>query len=264
MDMATAARLPELVGHVIFCLSSGALLSAVISPASAQDLPTYTIHRAGTPIRIDGRLDEPAWVAAPDVGPFQFPWWQSGKKEQTVAKLLYDDEHLYVAYICEDAHIWAEHTQRDSAVYEDDCVEIFIAPDPDRPLAYFNFEMNVLGIFLDQHHPDGPGVPVREPWNGTGIRVATSIAGTLNDDSDVDDHWILEAAIPFENFAQAAKRIPPGPGDVWRVGLNRCGGRTNPQYSQWSPSHTEKPSFHVPDRFGWMIFSDRVSPFWRE
>ncbi|MSS70403.1 MAG: hypothetical protein EXS64_02835 [Candidatus Latescibacteria bacterium] len=264
MDFISAARLPELVGQVIFGLSSAALLSAVVSPASAEELPTYTIHRAGTPITVDGRLDEPAWAAAPDVGPFRFPWWVSGKKEQTVAKLLYDDENLYVAYICEDAHIWAESVHRDGAVSADDCVEIFVAPNPDRPLAYFNIEMNVLGVFLDQFHPEGPGVPVKEEWNGKGIRIATSRVGTLNDDSDEDDHWILEAAIPLQNYAPVARHIPPKPGDVWHVGLNRCGGKTNPQYSQWSPSNTPKPSFHVPECFGRMIFSERSSPFWRE
>ena len=258
-----SVSLSGLLGNLVFGVSSAALLAAAVSPASADGRPEYTIHRAGTPITVDGRLDEPAWVAAPDVGPFQFPWWVSGKQEQTVAKLLYDDRNLYVAYLCEDAHIWAEAVHRDGAVYQDDCVEIFAAPNPDRPQAYFNIEMNVLGVFLDQFHPEGPGVPVKEEWNGKGIRIATSRVGTLNDDSDADQHWILEAAIPFENYAPVAKHAPPRPGDVWHVGLNRCGGKTNPQYSQWSPSNTPKPSFHVPECFGRMVFSDRVSPFWR-
>ena len=77
---------------------------------------------------MDGRLDEPAWVGAPAVGHFKFAWWQEGDKEQTVAKLLWDDDHLYVAFICQDAHIWAEHTRRDSAVYRDDCVQVFLDP----------------------------------------------------------------------------------------------------------------------------------------
>ena len=61
--------------------------------ASAQDWkpPVYTVYRAGQPIRIDGRLDEPAWFAAPAVGEFHFTWYKSGKKERTVAKLLWDD-----------------------------------------------------------------------------------------------------------------------------------------------------------------------------
>jgi hypothetical protein len=106
--------------------------------ASAADRPTYTVYRAGTPITIDGRLDEPAWFAAPSVGPIRFAWWKSGKQEQTVAKMLYDNDHLYVAFLCQDAHISAERTKHDSSVWYDDCVEVFAAPDAKRPDAYFN------------------------------------------------------------------------------------------------------------------------------
>lgn len=245
-----------------------AIVAFVITLAGTADgeamsKKDYTIYRAGTPITIDGRLDEPAWLAAPDVGAFVFPWYESGKQEQTVAKMLWDDTHLYVAFLCEDAHIWAEHTERDSAVWKDDTVEVFTAPNPDRPDAYFNIEMNVIGIFLDQYHPEGPGVPVTEEWNADGIRIATSIAGTLNDDSDEDDHWVLEAAIPIANFAHVAKHTPPKADDVWHLNLNRLGGKTNEQYSQWCPSSTAKPQFHSPADFGRVTFSAAASPFWR-
>jgi hypothetical protein len=153
----------------------------------AAERPEYTIHRAGMPITIDGRLDEPAWAAAPDVGAFSFPWYKEGKKEQTVAKLLWDDENLYVSYICQDAHISAERVHRDSEVWKDDCVEVFTAPNPETPDVYFNIEMNCIGAFLDQFHPDGSGVPMKEEWNGEGIRIATHIQGTLNDESDEDE-----------------------------------------------------------------------------
>ena len=124
--------------------------------------------------------------SAPDVGAFVFPGDESGNKEQTVAKALWDDENLYVAFICEDAHIWAERTKRDTSVGKDDTVEVFTVPNPERPQAYFNIEMNVQGIFLDQFHPDGLGVPVEEEWNGEGIQIKTSIVGILNDDNDED------------------------------------------------------------------------------
>lgn len=229
----------------------------------AQDQPEYTIYRAGTTIAVDGQLDEPAWTGAPDVGAFVFPWYESGKKEQTVAKLLWDDTYLYVAFICEDGYIWAEHTQRDSGVYLDDAVEVFTAPNPDRPQAYFNIEMNVLGIFLDNFHPEKSERKDRQNWNGKGIRIKTTIEGTLNDDSDKDQYWILEAAIPLKNFSQVARHIPPEAEDVWHLNLNRLGGNINDQFSQWSASQTAEPDFHVPEDFGRVIFSDKASPFWR-
>jgi len=222
----------------------------------ADDAVRYTVRRAVSTVTIDGRLDEPAWKAACAVGDFVFPWWEQGKKEQTFAKMLWDDRFLYVSYLCQDAHIWAEHTERDSAVWRDDCVEVFTAPNPAQPDDYFNIEMNVRGAFLDQHHPDGPGKEIAEEWNSSGIKIAITIDGTLNNESDTDRSWILEAAIPFANFAKVAKNTPPKPGDVWYLNLNRLGGKTNPQFSQWSASRTEEPQFHAPRYFGRVVFSD--------
>ncbi|MEB3341389.1 carbohydrate-binding family 9-like protein [Okeania sp.] len=238
----------------ILCLS---LKTLAVSQAS------YTILRTSTPIIIDGQLNEPVWTAAPDVGAFKFPWWQSGKQEQTISKLLWDNKHLYVSFIVEDAHIWAEKTERDSAVFQDDCVEVFTAPNPDRPLTYFNIEMNVQGAFLDQFHRQSGEERKTEEWNGEGIKIATSIVGTLNNDSDTDKYWILEAAIPFDNFAQVAKNTPPKPKEIWYLNLNRLGGQTNLQYSQWSPSQTPKPQFHAAQDFGRVTFSATESPFWK-
>lgn len=229
----------------------------------AEEPVRYTIQRTAAPLKIDGKLDEPAWFAARSVGDFQFAWYESGKREQTVAKLLWDDQHLYVGYICEDAHISGTTTKRDGPVWKDDCVEVFVAPNSDHPLVYFNIEMNVRGMSLDNYHPEGVGSRPEQPWNPDGLKIATTVHGTLNDDSDVDSFWILEAAIPLADLSHAAKRIPPRAGDVWHLNLNRLGGKTNPQYSQWSPGTAKKPQFHRPQDFGRVIFSKEALPFSR-
>ena len=68
--------------YLLACLLFVAVLTAV-RPANAEGRPSYTIYRAGTPISVDGRLDEPAWVAAPDVGAFVFPWYSDGRRPHT-------------------------------------------------------------------------------------------------------------------------------------------------------------------------------------
>jgi hypothetical protein len=228
--------------------------------ASSSKLPQYTARRAGSKIRVDGRLDEDAWQKAPTFGDFQFPWWKAGKKEQTTARMLWDDEFLYVSFECQDAHVSAVNTDRDSPVYKDDCVELFTAPNPERPFDYFNIEMNVNRAILDRHHPNGPDKPQVPNWNARGISIATKVDGTLNDDSDIDRGWVLEVAIPFTNFENVTGRPHPRDGDVWHLNLNRLGGQTNPQHSQWSPGTTAKPAFHAPDTFGRVEFSSRTSP----
>ena len=92
------------------------------------------------------------------------------------------------------------------------------------------------------------------------VAIATSVDGTLNDDSDADRGWTLEVAIPFENFRKVAQNTPPKPGDVWHMNLNRLGGRTNLQHSQWSPGKTERPNFHAPQYFGRVVFEEMTKP----
>jgi hypothetical protein len=235
------------VTALVFCCLLGC--------AQGAELPQYTILRTSEPLTIDGKLDEPAWARAPSVGDFKFAWYESGKKEQTVAKLLWDTEFLYVSFYCEDAHIFATRTKRGSNVWMDDCVEVFTAPDPTRPDNYFNIEMNVNGVSLEGHHPDGVGSDSKDRWRPERLKIATTVRGTKNNDSDTDEYWILEAAIPLSAFAHVTKRTPPEPGDKWRLNLNRLGGETNQQYSQWSPSSTPKPQFHSPKDFGIVTFS---------
>ncbi len=242
-----------------FCLAT--LFVAFFNlPTKAGEPPRYTIYRTETPITIDGKLDEPGWFAAPSVGDFQFAWYKSGKKEQTVAKLLWDDEYLYVAFLVQDAHISGTRTERDSTVWKDDCVEVFTAPNPDLPKAYFNLEMNVRGAILDSYHPSEKSQKIEGKWNPDGIRIKTSVSGTLNDDSDSDRYWILEAAIPFAGFSHVAKHTPPENGDVWHLNLNRLGGKTNQQFSQWSPGTSPEPQYHRPQDFGRVIFSTESRP----
>jgi hypothetical protein len=56
-------------------------------------------------------------------------------------------------------------------------------------------------------------------------------------------------------------QVPPRPGSHWNLNLNRHGGPTNMQYSQWSRADTTTPSFHTPPRVGKVIFSAKSSPF---
>jgi hypothetical protein len=232
------------------------LLLCSVIPLAAQSLPRYDIYRAAGRIVVDGKLDEPAWEQAPSAGDFHFNWWKEGEKEQTVAKILWDDENLYVGYYCNDKHIAAEVIERHGPVSLDDSVEIFLSPNPAKIRNYYGFEMNVIGTMLNFIRADW----YQGPFNSEpeGVRLRTSHYGVrVKHDSPDDQHWILEVAIPLKNFARDAAHTPPREGDEWRLNLNRAGGKTNAQYSTWSPVKTERPNFHVPEAFGWVRFVNR-------
>jgi hypothetical protein len=230
---------------------------ALLTPLAAHAQPTYEIARASSPVVIDGKLDEPAWRAARSVGDFTFLWVKDGAKEQTVAKLLWDDDNLYVSWYAHDKHISAYVTQRNGAVYKDDCVEIFIAPNPDKVKNYYNFEINAIGAMLTQARGDWRSAS-NVWWEPEGVQVRTSLQGLpKKDESPEDTHWIVEAAIPLKNFAKDAAHTPPRHGDRWRLNLQRLGGKTDAQYSAWSPLPGERPNFHQPEAFGTVIFVKR-------
>lgn len=225
----------------------------MMAVAAAQDLPRYDIRRAASEIVIDAKLDERAWRMAPPVGDFHFNWWQSGEKEATVARLLWDEENLYVAWQCRDRHISAFVTGRHGPVSGDDCVELFLSPDPARVTNYYTFEINAIGTMLNRCRTGWwKGPPT---WEPEGVRLRTTFQGLeKKEESAQDREWVVEAAIPLRNFARDAAHTPPRHGDVWRLNLNRTGGITNRQSSTWSPITGERRSFHTPHSFGEVRF----------
>lgn len=219
---------------------------------SAADAP-YAIRRVTSAIAIDGKCDEAAWRAANAAGDFHFNWWTSGEKERTTARLLWDDDTLYVSWVCQDRHISARVTERHGPVSRDDCVEIFLSPNPSKVRNYYTFEINAIGTMLNRCRTDWwTGPPT---WEPEGVRYRTSFHGLLRkDEAPSDESWTVELAIPFRNFARDAAHTPPRDGDEWRLNLMRTGGITNAQQSTWSPIPPPSRSFHTPEAFGRVRF----------
>ncbi|MBL8213791.1 MAG: carbohydrate-binding family 9-like protein [Bryobacterales bacterium] len=229
-------------------------LLAVLLPVSALAQGVeHKIPRAKSAIRIDAKLDEKAWRNAKPVSDFIFNWYESGEKEQTEAKLVWDDQNLYVSWRCKDRHISAYETKRHGPVSKDDCVEIFISPNPEKVKNYYTFEINAIGTMLNRCRTDWwKGPPTWEP-EGVDYR-ATYHGMARKDESSDDKEWIVEMAVPFANFAKDAAHTPPKPGDVWRLNLQRLGGKTNKQMSTWSPIPPPAKGFHTPEAFGRVVF----------
>jgi hypothetical protein len=218
----------------------------------AQPVPRYQVKRATGPITVDGKLDDPAWKDAATLT-FIFPWeQQTGPKQKTVVHLLWDDEYLYAGYDCADTDIVAFYQNRDNPTYQDDAVELFVNPDPSQNF-YYGMEMNARATLYDYFYAWPQLLIARVNFDG--VKLATNIRGTLNQTGDKDEGWSLEVAIPWKNFAELAKTLPPKAGSVWRANLNRWDG-TEPdrRLSQWSNSGLKTPDPHNPARFGELVF----------
>ena len=245
--------------------SLGVLFVGAMQMVTAQEIREYTVKRTDTSPVIDGILDEKAWENAPATQYFVEQEYGDSVPHATQAKMLWDKNFLYIGFICEDPEIWSTYTGRDSHLWEEENVEIFGDPDGDEK-NYFEMEFNPLGTIFDQvvdhswlegdNHED-------RSWNLGGLQVGVSVKGTLNDASDNDTAWYCEVAIPFDSLD--ARILPgrsaPSPGDTWRLQLARYNrdrdsdGNVSgePETSLWNM--TGSPWFHVPERFGRIIFS---------
>ena len=216
-------------------------------------VPRYEVRRAAAPPTIDGRLDEAAWTAAPAVT-LQFLWEsQTGAKQPTRARLLWDAQALYVGFDADDADITARFEQRDDPTYRDDAVEIFINPNPKQEAVYYGFEMNARGVLYDYLNYNSRTLFKR--FDATGVTIATALRGTLNVRTDTDSGWSLEAMIPWPNFEELSRR-PPTAGTVWKANFNRWDGvEPNRRMSIWSDPQNNESWPHVPSRFGEIVFA---------
>ena len=182
---------------------------------------------------IDGRLDDPAWQEAGVLERFVSLDARAFPEAQTTAYVGHDDEHLYVAVRCVEPlmdQVRTDARPGSGQVWTDDCVELFINPDP-TGREYAQFIINAAGVLQDNL----PG----ERAVAYGRRAAAARG---------EGEWTVEAVIPFGDLDAE----PPAAGDIWRLNVcrSRVAGREN---SAWSPT-LRSSDYHVPERFGILVF----------
>ena len=239
--------------------------------ASPQpELKSVTVHRATGKIWLDGNADEPAWARVEPVGPFLvYPTHDPERGEATEAKMLWDDENLYIVFKTTDKNIVATRTQRYEDVFNDDCVEAFLSPFADAPQVYTNIEINALGTFLSEIHLAKPDPEIEKMplvvssrytpkpghylWSPPGLQIGRQHKGTINVETDEDSWWTIEMSIPFSTFHHLGMKENPNEGTVWRINLYRIGGKTVPPRRSlfFLP---EPMGNHSPDYYGKLVF----------
>jgi len=219
--------------------------------------PEYRCHRAPSPIVIDGRLDDPAWQAAEGV---DLVLADSGAapRQRTTARLLWDDDYLYIAFDCEDDDIWGVTTERDKDIYNQEVVEVFIDDDCD-DWSYVEIEVSPLNAVLDLYmlNRDGHRRSFWN-WNSEGLKTAVWVDGDPTRrgkaDGNPDRRWTVELALPLKD-CMTAPHLPPQHGDVWHINLYRIDrGVHADEYSAWSPPGVI--NYHTPERFGRLVFGE--------
>ena len=167
-----------------------------------------TCHKVTKAPEIDGDLNDAAWSNPTSLllGP------DGGKSEidPTVLYFAYDENNLYYAARCTEAvmdSMMATLTERDAAVFGEDCVGIMIQPVKGDSIAY-QIYVNPLGTVYDQRlYETSDGYwDANNQWNGEYDIKATKGQG----------FWTIEAKVPLKQLGADAKE-----GDRWPLNFRR-------------------------------------------
>ena len=223
--------------------------------------PDYTAKKIAGSIAVDGNIYKEVWQQAEWSERFADMVSGQAGMYNTRTAILWNDEHLYIAFTAEEPFVEALQTTRDSIVFLENDLEVFI----DGGNCYYELEVNaantvyeVFFIWKDAWQKGGPfdtaQFDVHQQgaytfggdydrsgasfWKGLhprgirwaytnfdipGLQTAVQVEGTLNNNSDIDKGWNLEIAIPWTSLAILAngRSVPPNNGDTWNMFLGR-------------------------------------------
>ena len=226
---------------------------------AAQTQRSYDCYRTTGTIKIDGKLTEPDWQAAPLSDPFvdiRGVDYQPAPTKETRMKMLWDDDFLYIAGIIQEDDVTATLKDRDAIIYKDNDFEVFIDPDGDGKF-YFEFECNAFGTLMDliMDKPYNQGGNFFMPWDCKGIRLKVHVDGTLNKSRKADKGWTVEWAIPFASLAIGFDN--PTKFNPWRINFSRVEWlvKDGPE-ENWVWNPTGEVNMHMPEQWGYLRLVD--------
>src|SRR5574342_67386 len=109
------------------------------------NMADYTCYRTRHPLEIDGNLTETAWERAPKSPRFVDMVTGNPAFFDTRAAALWDNDNLYIGFWVEEPFVEAHLTERDSLVFMENDVEVFI----DGGDCYYEFEINALNTVYE-------------------------------------------------------------------------------------------------------------------
>jgi len=195
---------------------------------TAVPRPSLAAHRTDAEIRVDGRLDEAAWLQA-DSSSSAFIQVQPNPgypaSHPTIIRILYDEKTLYIG----------------ATLYEDETDKLVV---PGLEQDYSTHDSDIFGIGLDTYHDKQNGFlfainPAGAVWDAQTFNdqreVAIAWEGVVDVRTSVAaDRWVVEMAIPFSTL-----RYNPVRGEqVWGLSFSRRIRHLNEE-SNWAPTERQ-------------------------
>lgn len=202
--------------------------------------PTLRASRLPEDFKLDGDTAKPVWRKVRPVQLLQESRTAVDRPDVvTSVRALWSQEFLYLAFDCPFTRLTVfqpvQATER-IGLWERDVVEAFIASDTNDVRRYTEYEVSPTNERLDVKIPEKDFA-----WS-SGFESATRV-------DDKHRRWTVEMRIPWS----ALSETKPAAGARWRINLYRC-DYANKAFLAFSPTLTG--SFHTPERFGYLEFTD--------
>ena len=161
------------------------------------------------------------------------------------AYMAYSKSAIAILFEVTESHTCAVEMADNGRVWEDSCVELFIA----NPVGegYFNFEMNAIKSLLAAKR-----LSRTDAVHFSDDLLAQIVRHGSFDNAPVDSRhqnsWWAGEVIPFTLLG--VESMP----ESLSVNIYKCGDNLlQPHYLSWSPITLDKPNFHCPEFFGTLI-----------
>lgn len=219
--------------------------------ATQNQTPAYTsdlridAKRVVTDFATDGNLNKKAWKPAHWI---EFSHGMSGSAnypaQATRVASLWTDKYIYFAFSCKydalNVFEGEDNAKERWELWNRDVAEVFLNPQPERQLHYYEFEVAPNNQWIDLEITRGEKPTHDASWN-SGFEHATRIDAKHN-------IWTAEMRIPLASMGIREAKA----GTLWRVNFFRAAGKgadTQRMFLAWS-TIPEGTTFHVPSRFG--------------
>ncbi len=261
-------------GGPLFRLKATNTISLLPSSPSGEKAPTdagtNSFVDAAQPVPqivkapvIDGNLSEIGWQAAALLSPFQNSDGTDVPSNPTETFLMWDAENFYVgikAYVSDSFLPYVSQTQQDSPIWEDECIEILIDPDPKTDI-YYHLVINPISAYFDQR-VNTPGEPsfqlaprdIQATLNRQSMQTAFDADSTWNSEAKVASQinttfWSLEVALPRKTLEPSSEVDSQSTSSVesrWLFNVHRKLYSSNMkslipaksrEYSYWQPTY---------------------------
>ncbi len=216
----------------------------------------YEVARVRGPVELKGNWDGGAWKNVETLDVKHYMGDEPEHQPKTQAKILYDDDFIYVIFRVEDKYVRAVAEKYQDSVCQDSCAEFFFTPGEDISAGYFNMEMNCGGTMLFSHQKArGVGNVAVSNADCDKVQVFHTEPKIVEPEKQEPTTWIVEYKVPVEVLEKYASVTKPAPGVTWRANFYKCADLTSkPHWLTWSVVDKPEPDFHVPEFFGTLEF----------